>query len=585
MLRSWITLSLLMPCILMGVSPRLSNLVSNWLELGEHPTPQNYCILHGVLGLTFVGFGAITKGLHRYIYSRLLGDQCGCVVCYTRGTICGNEREDGEHCCQLCNEVLPDFRCNCPCVDCNPPGDGNVWSAPGYLFRVKLVMYRALFKMGTPFYLGLCVLPYLVFDCWSKLVAVADLIVAGLVMLVALVASPWVGVLLFVFGWTLAGVDAVCPHCKDQLPGCTGGETCAFVASQSTNALLATSTAVLAAGSAFQIGAMLPRSYLAVLTRGVLDSLLALTRRYLPGTSTSLTGKTVAELLQMSRDGSASRTDILNELGTLIVGGDADEREILRLAIDFVRAQQEVAKAGSSSNSGETVGLLRYLWAVTGKIAVRGSSTATITLEREAGVSGVQRLSEKIHRPVSMEQFSDMMFTFAAICHALGICNILLWASFSHEVVFEPLLTENYSWQFVHELLLVYLEDIDASTSLTFHSVVTDGSTDRRRRMAEVACKVHYPNANIFRSGGKRTGLEDADAATHNGRYTKTSKQQCQDWNAGKTCTRLHPNGTCKFNHVCNQWVTNKGKDGICGSTTHARHECDNPHKGPRQTQ
>jgi hypothetical protein len=282
--------------------------------------------------------------------------------------------------------------------------------------------------------------------------------------------------------------------------------------------------------------------------------------------------------------GSAPKQDVLSELSTLIPGASAEERDTLKLAIDCVRSMQEVTKSsGASSSSGEVVGVLRYLWALSGRIVLRGTSLVTVTLERDAGVSGAQRLSEKIYRPTSMEQFTDMLFTFAAICHALGLCNFLLWTSFSREVVFDTMLTENYTWQFAHELLLVYFEDIDKSATLNFHSIINDGSVDRRRRLAEVNTKAHYPKASIFRSGRSQDN-PDGGEVTWNGRFTKSNKQPCEDWNRGKTCSRLFPNGTCKFNHECNQWVKSKGKDGICG-LCHRRIDCDNPDKGPRQTE
>ena len=38
----------------------------------------------------------------------------------------------------------------------------------------------------------------------------------------------------------------------------------------------------------------------------------------------------------------------------------------------------------------------------------------------------------------------------------------------------------------------------------------------------------------------------------------------------------LYRDGTCKFRHVCNHWVTGKGKDGVCGGD-HPYYSCTNP--------
>ena len=463
----------------------------------------------------------------------------------------------------------------------------------GWFHHAKLWILRQFVSWGMCSFLFFSILGFLVWDMVSQVRGILDLFCWWTLVIFSLLTKPWLGVTIFVCGFLLADVGAVCIHCRDQLEGCMGGDTCAFVASPAENAALVATVGALAVGASLKIGSMLPRAYLAVLPRSVLDSLLTLTRRVLPGAPISLAGKSVAALLKVTRDGSAPHKDVLAELSTLIPGATAEEKDTIRLAMEFVRNYKDIDKTSPSASAadGETVGVLRYLWALSGKIVQRGNSTATVSLERDAGASGSQRLSEKIHRPVSLEQFSDMLTTFAAICHALGVCNILLWTTFSRTVVFDVMLTENYSWQFAHELLMAYFEDIDASATLTFHSIITDGSTDRRRRLAEVTLKDHYPKAGIFRSGkgnggGGPPGGDPSGGETKpwNGKFSRSNSQCCKDWNAGKKCTRLHPNGTCQFNHKCDCWIVGHGKDAICGSCEHRRVDCDHPDKGPRQT-
>ena len=55
-----------------------------------------------------------------------------------------------------------------------------------------------------------------------------------------------------------------------------GGETCGFVESPTANALLTAGAAAATAATSYKIAQLLPMPYLAVLTRTVLDSLLAL---------------------------------------------------------------------------------------------------------------------------------------------------------------------------------------------------------------------------------------------------------------------------------------------------------------------
>ena len=69
---------------------------------------------------------------------------------------------------------------------------------------------------------------------------------------------------------------------------------------------------------------------------------------------------------------------------------------------------------------------------------------------------------------------------------------------------------------------------------------------------------------------------------------TSTASLPCMAYNKG---TEHHKNslmddGTCKFNHICMQWVDDKGPRGICGGkhpksacTYDAKHKLDGPRK------
>ena len=82
------------------------------------------------------------------------------------------------------------------------------------------------------------------------------------------------------------------------------------------------------------------------------------------------------------------------------------------------------------------------------------------------------------------------------------------------------------------------------------------------------------------RAGNAHEKGEKGDKLKYNGKYTVNSTRFCMAFNKGTEHSKamLHPDGTCKFNHRCNKWVSNKGKDGRCLSTSHGCHACDNPH-------
>ena len=46
---------------------------------------------------------------------------------------------------------------------------------------------------------------------------------------------------------------------------------------------------------------------------------------------------------------------------------------------------------------------------------------------------------------------------------------------------------------------------------------------------------------------------DEADGIAHNGEFTESGAKQCLDFNAGRPCKRLLPDGTCMFNRTYSQ--------------------------------
>ena len=106
---------------------------------------------------------------------------------------------------------------------------------------------------------------------------------------------------------------------------------------------------------------------------------------------------------------------------------------------------------------------------------------------------------------------------------------------------------------------------------------------------SQVSATRHYGSA-FFRAragNAQRGGADDnvVDGVKWNGKFTATSKLPCGAFNSGGEHAKsaLLPDGTCRFAHVCDKWVTNKGKNGKClctaGTPGHSRGQCDNPNK------
>lgn len=148
---------------------------------------------------------------------------------------------------------------------------------------------------------------------------------------------------------------------------------------------------------------------------------------------------------------------------------------------------------------------------------------------------------------------------------ALGLVIYTSAAKFVDDVVYGALRMKE-TWQVAHELFLLYLREIDLDATR------------------------HLSMANVFRRGGQDTLLAEArrnaaaffrtrggtpqEGAPRNEKFNSKASGYCKDYNKGVPCSRLDSNGACIFNHACDQWVSDKGKNGVCGGL-HSRCECD----------
>ena len=382
---------------------------------------------------------------------------------------------------------------------------------------------------------------------------------------------------------SVPAVGAVtCLTCRDQLDGCTGGANCPFLKGPSNNvaALAAGAGTVLMATSLF------PREYLKVLTRSVLDTIKAVSKRALPGNVPDIRGWDIARLTAAFRDHTVPRTDIIMELTSLILGATDAERDTLKLTLDSIKLfdTMEKSSGGTSRRSGESVGVLLLMWALAGRIVERRNDTVTVFSEREETEASVAtKLTEKRSLSQTAEAFCERISVFVSTCHGLGVENVLALTMFFREVAFDTMNRDKHPWQLAHMLVEVYLEDIDNSTTLSIGNIVASGGVDSRMARARTLAEEKF-GQSIFRSGSnnqKPNARDDLGSDKWNGKDTPNSALGfCTSYNYGNQhpAKSLKPDGTCKYKHLCMQWVTGKGPDGCCEGK-HPRKECTNPGK------
>ena len=398
--------------------------------------------------------------------------------------------------------------------------------------------------------------------------AVSQLVVAG-----GFPHKLLLGALLF-----LPMGSATCPHCFDQLEGCAGGDKCPFLATTAKNAaaiVAGTGTSVLV------LTHLLPRDYLTVMTRTILDVFLATVRRPIPGATPDIRGWDVNKLMEAFRDRTVPRGEIISELSSLIPGATEEQRDTIKLCLETMKMFASVDSTTGAARSGDTSGVRQVLWALAGRIVARGSGVLTLTVEKGENneTPASSKISEKMNRPSSAIEYCERITIFIQLAHSLGTCNVLACTKFFRVVAYDTMLRDKLSWQISHELVLVYFEDMDNSLTLNFGNVVESGGQDSRLARAKVRAEENFKG-----DGGKGIFRDDEgnkQLIKFNGNDSKNSTQCCASWNLGNDHPQkaLFANGKCRYKHACDRYISDDGKQ--CGSVDHKRAGCTHPDAKP----
>ena len=257
---------------------------------------------------------------------------------------------------------------------------------------------------------------------------------------------------------------------------------------------------------------------------------------------------------------------------------------------------KDVFAAGKDSTASlmGTGGVFTFIWGViTTWQQTRGYSTKAVLDGSELSVGSTSTSSvsatASIHRPEDEWSFFSSLNLFVMTITSLGVLTAHVVTIFLDQIVFNTIRIRGRSWQFAHELLAICHHAIEDSAGHLHHgNIWLHTRFAALWEQAERSTQRFYPKAALelvhgtFRAGGGRPGNVDTKA-TWNGRCTSDATRICPVYNSpdGRrqhTPDMLHPDGTCKFRHVCDQWVDHKGKDGRCLGN-HPRPQCTNAHK------
>jgi len=169
---------------------------------------------------------------------------------------------------------------------------------------------------------------------------------------------------------------------------------------------------------------------------------------------------------------------------------------------------------------------------------------------------------------------------------SVGMETFLTVASFMICNVFDHLLLRNWDWRVTYFYFLIVLERVETSgdPELNICTVGTRlGGLDTLREEATLRAEGHY-GRGIFRRRHPFAEEPEDDpkksVVAWNGKATPSADHTCHAFNLGPNGkhgkNHLLADGTCKFAHKCDAFVSNKGPGGRCLGD-HSRHKCTNP--------
>ena len=157
--------------------------------------------------------------------------------------------------------------------------------------------------------------------------------------------------------------------------------------------------------------------------------------------------------------------------------------------------------------------------------------------------------------------------------------------SFVQDFVFDTIRVRGYSWQFAAVFFAVVLAHIeDSEGRITLMNAAHQVHLNTLLAEAEVCCATLYPKlGSFFRAppvAAGRGGGGEATAAKWNGKSTASATSTCDAYNLSRDHQARHllPDGTCRYAHRCDKWVSDKGPSGKCLGA-HPRTKCANPNR------
>jgi hypothetical protein len=339
----------------------------------------------------------------------------------------------------------------------------------------------------------------------------------------------------------------------------------------------------VAGGAAINVVSLLPASYVRHLPTQVLRTLAAIARVPAADGPPDLGAMSLTELQECMASGRIEVVAYRTELSARLADQATAAAQVTRISAMLLGLQNNTIASNPRTIDGiNSYGVLGYLVAAASLIVNSGKrtySSGTTSAVGSSSSGGSGTLS--IRAPTSGSQFAELLMVWQTLAHAVGAANILATVPFLQQVVWDGISTLGLIWEQAYCLFIIYLEAIEDSRGvLNLANVFAAGAQDTRLKAANQRYSELFGCRPCDDQDDKDKD-KDKGAKKWNNKDSPNATGICKTYNfrdAEHPKQHLFKDGTCKFRHVCNHWVTGKGAGGMCEGN-HTKYSCTNPNK------
>jgi len=392
-------------------------------------------------------------------------------------------------------------------------------------------------------------------------------------------------------------VEATCSTCFGYSVGCSfdANGKCPAIDEPSSNRAIIAGTG----SGAISLAKCISPRFLRMFTRAELSTVITIASKPPPGTPVTITAATKLKAICVYLEqGLVS----LEQVNILYAGFVDDENDALKRKglMDNLRLlvlmKDSHGAAGAQLDAGEPYGVLTWLLAMVCGFVAAGTLVSKTTLgpaDVSASSGSAAKHLAKLVRPKTMVDFFEVINLYTMFYSSLGLGSTIMFAQFIEFVIFDTIKVRKQEWPVAFELMVVLMRKVENSANeLNIGNVVREVYLNSAMEEAIEAAKFYYAVFFRTREGtsreplvGEKTDKGDKGPKWNNKFNHDKDAKPCAAFNNGAAhnAFQLKGDGGCRFGHVCDHWVSDKGPGGKClgsaGAKGHARDACDNPNR------